>query len=232
MNNIIIIPGSYKPPHKGHLSLIEKLIKKYINSKIIIIISRKSRPLDKRFQYMEHKSKLELQHALIDYFPNEENDILKLSKINIIKKINKLIENNQIKNINAEQSLKIWKLYLNYLKEKYKNIPKIIFKISETNNIIQDTIKTMLQSFKEIPKPNKIILMKSKKNKENTRFNFIEKLYKKYINILLFPNIKDIDSTGMRESILNNDKEKFILYLPNDLNNYYKNKIWKIVNIQ
>jgi cytidyltransferase-like protein len=232
MNNIIIIPGSYKPPHKGHLSLIEKLIKKYTNSKIIIIISRKPRTLDKRFQYMEQKSKLELQHALIDYFPNEKDDILKLSKINIIKKINKLIENNQIKSINSEQSLKIWNIYLKYLKEKYKNIPKIIFKISETNNIIQNTTRTMLQSFRETPKPNKIILMKSEKNKENKRFNFIEKLYKKYIKILLFPNIKDIDSTGMRESILNNDKNKFILYLPNDLKNSSKNNIWKIVNIQ
>lgn len=38
--NITIIPGSYKPPHKGHLSLVEKLIKKNNNSKIIIIISK------------------------------------------------------------------------------------------------------------------------------------------------------------------------------------------------
>jgi cytidyltransferase-like protein len=37
---IALFPGAFKPPHKGHLSLIEKLIKKNNNSKIIIIISK------------------------------------------------------------------------------------------------------------------------------------------------------------------------------------------------
>ena len=57
MNEIIIIPGSFKPPHIGHLSLIEKLINKKTISKIIIVISNKSRPLDSIFQYPSQKSK-------------------------------------------------------------------------------------------------------------------------------------------------------------------------------
>ena len=44
-------------------------------------------------------------------------------------------------------------------------------------------------------------------------------------------NIKDIDATGMRTSILNNDKTKFIKYLPKDLEEKEINKIWKICKI-
>lgn len=224
--NITIIPGSYKPPHKGHLSLIEKLIKN--NSKIIIIISKKERPLDSRFLYPNEKSKEELQSALIFYFPEDKNKILSMTKSEIIKNINEMIHKNIIKSINSDQSLKVWKIYIKYLKEKYLNIPKIELKIPETNNIIREVNKTIIESFKERPK--KIILMKSMKNKDNTRFDYFEDHYKKYVETVLFPNIKDIDATGMRESILNSNKDKFIKYLPNNLNPKYINKIWKIVN--
>ena len=228
--NITIIPGSYKPPHKGHLSLIKKLIKKNNNSKIIIIISKKSRPLDSRFLYMKDESKETLQNALIEYLPNEKDSIIKMSKTEIIKKINILIDKNILKSINYNQSLKIWKIYLKYLKKKYSNIklPEIIFKIPQTNNIIIETIKTVLEEFKN--KPKKIILMKSQKNEHNTRFKSLENRFNKYINTQLFPNIKDIDATGMRNSILNNDKKKFLKYLPKDLDQKDKNKIWKIIN--
>jgi hypothetical protein len=229
--NIIIIPGSYKPPHKGHLSLIEKLIKnKNKKLKIIIIISKKSRPLDNHFSYDINKySKEEIQNAFMKYFPN--NKIISLSKNNLIKKINKLIEENKLDSINADQSLKIWNIYLKYLKKKYKDnpyFPEIIFKISETNNIIKETINIVLKSFRE--KPLSITLMKSKKNANNTRFKFLEEKYSKYIKVKLFPNIKDIDATGMRLSILNNNRKLFDEYLPKDLEQNKKDKIWKILS--
>ena len=100
--NITIIPGSYKPPHKGHLSLIEKLIKKNNSSKIIIIISKKPRSLDKNFLYMEQVPKEILQNTFLSYFPNKE--ILKLTKLNIIKKINKLIGDKVLHSVSCEQS--------------------------------------------------------------------------------------------------------------------------------
>jgi cytidyltransferase-like protein len=127
MSNITIIPGSYKPPHKGHLSLIEKIIKKNNNSKIIIIISKKPRSLDKNFLYMEKKSKIELQNALIKYFPLEKEEILLLNKKDIIVKINELIKNKMLKSVDDETSYKIWKIYLKYLQKKYSKIifPKI-----------------------------------------------------------------------------------------------------------
>ena len=70
--------------------------------------------------------------------------------------------------------------------------------------------------------------MKSAKNKDNKRFDFIEKRFGKYIKIKLFPNIKNIDATDMRVSILKNDYEKFEMYLPDDLKTSDKKKIWKI----
>ena len=224
--NIIIIPGSYKPPHKGHLSLIEKLINKNKikdkKQKIIIIISKKSRPLDNIFSYTI-SSKKDIQEGLLKYFPS--NEIISLSKNKLIKKISEL------DNINAEQSLKIWNIYFKYLKKKYryyKYFPKIIFKIAETNNIIKETINTVLKSFKE--NPLSITLMKSKKNAKNTRFKFLEERYGKYIKTKLFPNIKDIDATGMRLSILNNNRVLFDKYLPKDLEKNKKDKIWKILS--
>ena len=47
--------------------------------------------------------------------------------------------------------------------------------------------------------------------------------------IQLFPNIKDIDATNMRKYILENNKEKFMNYLPKNLTKIYVNKIWNIV---
>ena len=231
MNNITIIPGSYKPPHKGHLSLIEKLIKKNNNKKIIIIISKKSRPLDEVFK-MENKSKEQLQEALIKYFPKEKDEILLLNKGNLEKKIKTLIETNKLRSVNYVQSLKVWNIYLKYLKKKYSKsksllMPIIQFKVSETNNIIQETTKTMLKCFRE-DKPKKIILMKSEKNRNNKRFDFLTSRYGKYIDTVLFPNIKDIDATNMRKDILNNNKKGFMKYLPKDLDEKDKLKIWNV----
>jgi len=235
MKNITIIPGSYKPPHKGHLSLIEKLIKKN-NTKIIIIISKKSRSLDKNFLYMEKISKLELQNALIKYFPLENKQILSLTKKDIIIKINKLIQDNLLKSVNEDQSYKIWNIYLKYLQKKYSekkyfkiNFPEIIFRKCENNNIISETNKVILELFRRENAKN-IILMKSAKDASNSRFKLLEERYSKYIKTQLFPNIKDIDATGMRTSILNNDKRKFIKYLPKDLEEKEINKIWKILS--
>ena len=242
MSNITIIPGSYKPPHKGHLSIIEKLIKKNNNIKIIIIISKKPRSLDKNFLYMEKRSKIELQNALIKYFPLEKEEILSLTKKEIIVKINKLIKEGLLKSVDEYQSYKIWNIYLKYLQKKYSEkkynniiFPKIIFRKCENNNIISETNKVILELFRNAKKEEKninkkIILMKSAKDESNTRFKLLEERYSKYIKTKLFPNIKDIDATGMRNCILNNDKKKFIKYLPKDLEEKEINNIWKILS--
>lgn len=235
--NITILPGSFKPPHKGHLSLIESIINKNNNSIIYIIISKKSRALNSRFQYYENLPKENIQKAMIEYFPKQKNKILNMSKTNLLKKIRKNINNKKINVINANQSLKIWNIYLKFIKKMYiknnkkKNkFPQIIFKISDTNNVIQETTKVMLEALRK--KPNKIILLKSSKNKNNKRFDFILKRFSKYIDEVLFPDIKNIDAKNMRKAILNNDYEMFSKYLPDKLTNINKKKIWSIVKIK
>ena len=236
MSSVSIIPGSFKPPHKGHLSLIEKIIKKDNDTDIIIIISQKARPLDSRFLYMEKTSKIELENALKEYIVKNNLKISNLkdglshinfTKAELIKLINKLMSTNVIKTINAKQSLEIWNIYLEYLKKKYQILPKIEIRISSNPNPILGVNRSIINSFRE--KYKKILLLKSKKNSHNTRFDFLEKKYGKYVKTKLFPNIKNIDATGMRKSILEKNKIDFFKYLPADMLQKYKNKIWKIV---
>lgn len=68
---------------------------------------------------MKDESKETLQNALIEYLPDEKDSIIKMSKTEIIKKINILIEKNILKSINSIQSLKVWNIYLKYLKKIY-----------------------------------------------------------------------------------------------------------------
>ena len=235
--NITILPGSFKPPHKGHLSLLEKLIKQKKNNKIIIIISKKPRLIDNRLQYYQDTSKEELQKALMNHYP-KNNKITEMTKGKIVDIIKRNINNNsknKLKKINAKQSLKVWNIYLNYLKDKYKKqiknnkFPKVIFKISDSNNIIKDTVSIALKCLRE-NKPKKIELMKSAKNKNNKRFNFfIKGSLKKYIDVVLFPDIKNIDARDMRKAIFNKNEKEFYKYLPSDMKQNIKHKIWKIV---
>lgn len=232
MKNIIIIPGKYKPPHKGHLSLIEKLINKKSTSKIIVIISNKPISLDNNFTYMDQKPVELLKKSLIKYYPKKEVLINNMTKVELIKLINKYIVNKRLPSISPEESLLIWNIYIKYLQRKYdiRSIDQNIqFVISKNNNVVIETHKQVIKAFKE--KPNMVILMKSAKNEYNTRFNFLEKVFGKYVKTMLFPNIKDIDSTKMRFYLLNNDKNGFMKFLPSDLEVMYKNKIWKILKI-
>ena len=228
METAYILPGSFKPPHKGHLSLLLKIIKKSKKEhigKIVILISKKVRPLDNRFSYLEQKSKEELQNALGDYYQGEEyKKILSLKKNDLIKFIKELLLHDKLLNVNAEQSLKIWKIYI---KNLGINIPKIEVRISNQNNIMLETDKIILELFRE--KYKKIILLKSAKNASNSRFDFLERKYSRYIETRLFPDIKNIEATGMRYALLNNDYNLFLKYLPKDLSKNICEKIYKIL---
>ena len=233
MQTAYILPGSFKPPHKGHLSLLQKNIKKTKKEnigKIVILISRKSRPLDNRFSYLEQKTKEELQNSLKDYFPEHKYDkINSLKKPQLILYIKELMASGFLKSIDAVQSLKIWKIYIKFLKNQDvgKQMPKIEVRISNQNNIMLETDKIILELFKE--KFKRIVLLKSAKNESNSRFVFLERKYTKYIETKLFPDIKNIEATGMRSALLHDDKKKFIKYLPKGLDRQINDKIYKIL---
>lgn len=231
-----IIPGSFKPPHKGHLSLLEKIIKKSVEKKenigkIVILISRKVRPFDNRFSYLEQKTKEELQNALKDYYPESDYEsFMNLKKPQLLLYIKELMASGFLKSVSPDQSLKIWKIYIKYLNEIYSlatKKPKIEVRISTQNNIMLETDKIILELFKE--KYKRIVLLKSAKNASNSRFDFIEKKYKRYIETKLFPDIKNIEATGMRAALLNKNREFFIKYLPKDLDKKTSERIYKLL---
>lgn len=165
----LIFPGSFKPPHVGHFSLIKQLYKNPTINKYYIIISPKPR-----------------------------------------------------ENITAEQSKKIWDIYLKLLKPNpNKKIYLIIAPKSSPITIAYSIVSKM-------KKHQKVLLIKSSKNSKNTRFESFKKL-PVHLKVLELPPFKKLNATDMRKTIQNHNKKEFIKFLPYELNNNQKNKIWKIL---
>lgn len=207
--NILLYPGSFKPPHKGHIKIIEKLYNKY--DKIIIIISKNSRPLDNKLLNFKYQTKDNLIKICNKYF-NYNNNITKKNLINMIEDG---IKNNIIKVIDANTSYNIWNIYITSLCNKYKiNKNKFKIIISKYNSPILDIYKYL--------KNNKISVIKSEKNINNKRFNNISS----YVDIIISKTIKNINSTLFRNYLLNN--KNINKFLPKYLNEKEKNSIYKL----
>lgn len=166
---IAIIPGGFKPPHIGHYTLVQELLKDKNIEKIFIIISKKSRD-----------------------------------------------------DINAEQSEKIWNIYKDTLKDKDKN--RVFIFISKNDSPL---ITAMGIAKQYINKKYKVILIKSKKDESNKRFVVFKKM--KGIIIKVLPAFKTVSSTNMREVIKEGDEEKFIKFIPKEIKENNREKIWRIV---
>lgn len=177
-----LFPGSFKPPHKGHVKILIDLIKKQKNKdfKIIIIISKKSRKLN----------------------------------------------NNKRKVITAKQSLKIFKIYIKEINEKFRLKNNISVFVSKKTSPLID-IYDILRKLNK--KSNKVFLIKSKKDKNNKRFQMFNRI--KTIKILPMKEIKDIHSTNFRKYI---NKKNLIMinkYLSNKLKEINRKKILEILKI-
>lgn len=183
--NYYIFPGSFKPPHKGHIKLLINIIKrekkvKNDNFKIIIIISNKERKLNK----------------------------------------------NSKKSINANQSLKIFKIYVNELNKRFKlkkNNIKVL--ISEKKSPILDLYK-FIRNVKN--NEDKIYLIKSTKN-INNRFKIFSRIKKVYIYPI--KHVKDLHSTNFRKYIFNKNYKKVNNYLLDKISNNNIKKIYKILKL-
>ena len=155
---IVYFPGSFKPPHRGHFEIVEKLSKMSTIDKIYIVISKKSRTC------------------------------------NINNKINNKIDKYEF---TAEQSKKIWELYISSclsIKQQEKIHVTISFFPSPLYQVYRDIERksTGLKT-KNKTKNNKIktktkikekfLLIKSKKNAENKRFNMFKPLIMRKISI-------------------------------------------------
>lgn len=155
---MIYFPGSFKPPHKGHLSIIKQLLKDYPQEKITIIISNKIRPLNPDFYQLKDKSPNELKLLMKKYnfeYTTKKDSIQKLTHY--------YIEKNEF--ISPQQSLLLMNYYINHsMNNKDKSRIKVIV------SYLPSPIQTLMSKVK-----NGNYYVKSSKNSDNKRFNSIQK---------------------------------------------------------
>lgn len=233
---VAIFPGSFKPPHKGHFNLLEKIIQnneKYDFDKIYIFISFNPRPLDPLLYEPNSMTSDDLYRILKVYDKSIEYKLTKKEYIDIFKR---LIEDKKIPYVNAEQSLKIWEIYKKIIEDKFgtknkdKKIPEIIIKISYAPSPILSTATLVSQLIKKSDiKPNNIYLLKSLKNKNNQRFDYILKNNPKVKVNIIKSKEPQIHSRIFRKAIMDQDKKVIEEYLPDELTTIDKNKIMKIL---
>lgn len=139
--------------------------------------------------------------------------------------------------INAYQSEKIWKIYLNKLEKKYPQKvvgKKIYIMISKLPSPIMMAYAIAKKYFSsknnKLGKNNELILVKSSKNAENTRFDSFKDFGVK-IDIWDIPKFKTMSSTNMRKTIYKKNKKVFNKFLPNDLDKNEINEIKKILKL-
>jgi len=168
MIKVAFFPGSFKPPHVGHYTIVKELLPKV--DRLYIFISKKPRD-----------------------------------------------------SITAEDSLKIWKIYLSKADMK-----KIVMHTTDISPIM-DIYKSLLDGSLGLTKDDKIYLIKSKKDVSNKRFDLFKQL-KFNITEWTLPSFKTISSTNMREAIDKRDYKSFHKFVPLHLSESKIKLVWNIVN--
>jgi len=197
---MIFYPGSFKPPHKGHFNNLKYLLKKFPNENILIIISKKARPLNPDFYDLENQNSDKIKELCIKY------NLKYTTKIDSIKLIKEYYINKK-EYISDKDSEKVWKIYIKKLlnKDEQKRVKIIISYLNSPIITIMSLIKQ--KSY------NKIYLVKSSKNSNNKRFDSF--MNNKKIKIIIIPETKNIDSKKVRENI--KKKKNISKYLPNGI---------------
>lgn len=199
---IVLFPGSFKPPHSGHLKVVETIMKKYKPDIFYLIISKKPRILEAPFE-----------KKLGEFSDKELTDLAKKYKINKVDKqiINKAMENGTIPAISPKTTLEFWKIYLETLPENIRQKIKVS---------IANQPSPVLYSFiivkNRIKKGDELILVKAEKDKDNKRFSMFDRL-EGDIEEVLIPTFKDFNSWQMRKAIYNKDWKKVEKFFPTKL---------------
>lgn len=226
---VAIFPGSFKPPHLGHLQMIEKmLLSKTPFEKIYILISKKPRPLQPSLYDISSLPKDDIYLLLKPY---QKRLSSKLTKDQYLEEYKRLIEKKKIPAITAEESYSIWKIYIEYLKKKYtKEMMKTEIKpmISWAPSPIIATYNMVTQLLKKM-KPSNIYLVKSKKNSSNSRFDYLVKKTPDIHVKVLSSKSPNLHSRLLRKAILDKNKEEIMNYIPDDLSFIDKKKIIDIL---
>ena len=168
MIKIAFFPGSFKPPHVGHFTIVKELLQKV--DRLYIFISGKPRD-----------------------------------------------------GITAEQSMKIWKIYLSE-----SDMKKVIINITKVSPIM--AVYKVISELKKTDDIGKIYLIKSEKDSSNKRFEMFKKLKSTHnINEWTLPTFKTISSTNMRKTIDDNDYKSFKKFVPLHLSEKKIRDVWNIV---
>ena len=231
-----ILPGSFKPPHKGHLHMIEELLQsKSPFSKIYIFVSFHSRPLEPSLYGFKNLPVKDMYSLLKPFDKKIPND---LTKDQYIQKYEEFVKNGKIPIVQAKQAMAIWNIYLDYLSHKYPKETKetkIIIITSYAPSPVVSAYGLVNRLLKKGEKPSNLYLIKSKKNSANSRFDFLTKRHPKlHVKILSTP-YPNVHSTLLRKTILEKDLKGFKEFMPNDLSPKSQKEIWKILttkNIQ
>lgn len=139
-----------------------------------------------------------------------------VSKRPEITKVKVIIGPKERDGIDKHQSMEIWNIYKKYLNNKVE------FQLAETGSPIKDTIDFIKEN------PNNFYVLVYGREEDKYRFKSVEK----FDNVKII-NINDIGSeisgTKARQTILDNNFEGFNKYLPTQLTDKERKKVWNIV---
>jgi len=212
-----LFPGGFKPPHLGHLKVVETILKKKPDI-FYIIISKKPRllipPFKKTYQLTE----------------NEIKEISRKYKKSYDKKLlEEDATSGNIPAITANDSYQIWKIYLQLLPEKLRKLVKVYISPFDSPVMFALTVIS-----KKVKKGDTLILVKSQKNKENRRFEMFDKFANNGVKLVYqnIPKFDELDSSIARKLIVENKRTQFYKFLPSNLKAADKKKIWNLVRDQ
>jgi FAD synthase len=189
--SVAIFPGSFKPPHIGHFDIVKKLLKRKGVGRVVIVISKKPRPL------------INVRNVNKD----ELVDIVKGAKEGMTKaEIKELVPV-----FTQDQSYKMWMKYIKLLPTNDQKRIQVI-KSQATSPVQNGEIIKLGKA--EVKKGQKILFVKSAKDAGNSRYSFYEMtIGKKNIKYLVIKPTKrkdghNVSSTFIRNSMLRGDHKK------------------------
>ena len=228
---IAILPGSFKPPHLGHFHMLEQLLHSKVPYDFIYIyISSKPRPLHPNLYLFSKMNSHNMFHSLLPFDSSLSSNSTKKEYTDIYKQF---VLKGKIPTIDAKQSLEIWNLYLHSLQKKYPSLfekTKVEITIATAPSPLLSVYSKVDKLIRNDIKQSQIYLIKSKKNRENTRFDFMKKKYPSIHIQILSSKYPQFHSTLLRKAILENHEKEVMKYLPPLLSLPDKKKIWKILS--
>jgi len=210
---VAIFPGSFKPPHSGHLKVIETSMKKYKPDKFYIIISNKPRLLIVPYELkLAQFSEKELENIAKKYKLKEPTK----------KAIEEAAKEGKIPAINAQETLTFWKTYLETLPKEMQE------KIKVTISNQPSPIMFAFLIAKNLKKDDELLLLKAEKDEGNRRFSMFENLDVKREEILI-PTFKDFNSWQMRKAIADKKWKEVEEFFPEKLKKEERKKLLELL---